>query len=66
MAGIPHMGGVSRLPGTCKGLFTHITQAPDTDDTDPEERKGTRAAIPGLVVSLSALPWCAQDITKGV
>ena len=38
-AGMPHMGGACGLPRTCKGLFTHVTQAPNPDDTDPEERK---------------------------
>ena len=65
-AGIPRMGGGSGLPRTCKGLFTHITQALNTDDTDPEERKVIQAIIPGLVVDLRALPGCALDITKGV
>ena len=58
-AGIPHMGGASGLSRTCKGLFTHITQALNIDDTDPEERKFIQAIIPGLVVDLRALSVCA-------
>jgi len=64
-AGIPYMGGTSGLPRTCKGLFTHITQALNIDDTDPEERKVTQATIPGLVVDLRVLPECAQGIAMG-
>lgn len=36
-AGIPHMGGASGPPRTCKGLFTLITQTLNIDGTDPEE-----------------------------
>ena len=64
-AGMPHMGGASGLPRTCKGLFTHITQALNIDDTDPEERKVIQATTLGLVVDLRALPGCAQDIATG-
>ena len=50
---MPHMGGASGLPRTCKGLFTHITQALNIDDTGPEERpeerRVTQAIIPDLV-----------------
>ena len=52
-AGIPHIGEASGLPRTCKGLFTHITQALNIDDTGPEERpeerRVTQAIIPDLV-----------------
>ena len=64
-AGIPHMGGASELPRTYKGLFTHITQALNIDDTDPEERKVIQAIIPDLVVDLRALPEYAKDIAMG-
>ena len=64
-AGIPHMDGASGLPRTCKGLFTHITQALNIDGTDLEERKATHAIIPSLVVDLRALSECAQDTAMG-
>ena len=53
------MGGVSGLPRTCKGMFTHITQALNIDDMGPEERRVTQATIPDLVVDLRVLPECA-------
>ena len=59
------MGRASGLPRTCKDLFTHITQALNIDDTDPEERKATQAIIPDFVVDLHALPECAQDTAMG-
>ena len=63
-AGIPYMGRASGLPRTCKDLFTHITQALNIDDTDPEERKATQAIIPDFVVDLHALPeWNQKGIT---
>ena len=42
---MPHMGGASRLTRTCKGLFTHITQALNFDDTGPEEQKVIKTII---------------------
>ena len=62
---MPHMGGASGLPRKCKGLFTHITQALNIDDTGPKERKVTQATIPDLVLDLRALPGCALGIAMG-
>ena len=64
-ADLPREGGASGLPRTCKGLFTHITQALNFDDTGPEERRVTKTIISDPVVDLRALPGCAKGISMG-
>ena len=53
------------LPKLRKGLFTHITMAPDLDGAGPEVRKMTQAITPSLVVDLRAQSGCVQDIHIG-
>ena len=64
-AHIPHKGGVRGRPKTCKDMFTHITQALNSQDLNPEEHRVLQKIICDLLPDFRALPEDVEDISTG-
>ena len=64
-AHIPHEGGVRGRPKTCKDMFTHITQALNSQDLNPEEHRVLQKIICDLLPDFRALPEDVEDISTG-
>ena len=64
-AHIPHKGGVRGRPKTCKGMFTHITQALNLEDLIPAEHRTLQKIICDLVPNFRSLPEDIEDISAG-
>ena len=62
-AHIPHKGGVRGRPKTCKDMFTHITQALNPEDLNPNEQRTLQKIIPDLVPDFRSLPEDIEDIS---
>jgi hypothetical protein len=62
-AHIPHKGGVRGRPKTCKEMFTHITQALNPEDLNPNEQRTLQKIIPDLVPDFRSLPEDIEDIS---
>ena len=62
-AHIPHKGGVRGRPKTYKDMFTHITQALNPEDLNPNEHRTLQKIICDLVPDFRSLPEDIEDIS---
>ena len=63
-AQIPHRGGTSGTPGTCRGLFSAYTQAPHCRDLSEEDIRVLRKIIPDLLFDLRSAGEAFEDIKQ--
>ena len=64
-ARIPHKGGSRGRPKTCKNMFTHVTQALNSDDLDPKDHRVLQKIICDLLPDFRALPEDVEGISTG-
>ena len=60
----PHRGGAAGNPGTCKNLFTHITQMPNDVGASESAYKVLQTIIPDLLVDARSVDATVEDASK--
>ena len=63
-AQIPHRGGTSGTPRTCKGLFAAYTQAPHGRDLPKEDIQVLNKVIPDLFFDLRSAGEAFDDMKQ--
>ena len=63
-ARIPHRGGTSGTPRTCKGLFSAYTQAPHGHDLPEEDIRVLNKIIPDLLFDLRSAGEAFEDMKQ--
>ena len=63
-AKIPHRGGTSGTPRTCKGMFSAYTQALRDHDLPKEDIRVLSKIIPGLLFDLRSAGEAFEDMKQ--
>ena len=65
-ARVPHRGGAAGTPGTCKNLFTPITQMLNDVGASESAYKVLQTIIPDLLVDARSVDATVEDASKAL